>query len=113
MRKIPGKLLPHRGLVVVEPYLGGGAQGRIYGNPVVIKRAFIDDDEKILRDQYDVETVLTGTVFFTRDELKTIPVPETRVMIWVGTPDERSAVVDSVARYHHPRIADLLEVKLR
>lgn len=106
-------LLTHKNLVVVEPYLGGGANGRGYGDPITLKRALIVDGEEVIRDQYDAETVSTATVFLERSLLAEIPVPETRVTIWFGTEDEREGFVVRCNRHHHPDIADLVEVKLR
>lgn len=112
-RRIPGKLLPHRGLVIVEPYLGGGANGRAYGPPITITRAQINDETAKTGDQYDAETIATATVYFETRELSAPLPPESRVTIWAGTPHERTASVESCARKQHPRIADFLEVKLR
>ena len=106
------QLLFHRDLVVVEPYEGGGANGRIYGEPVTIVRAQIVDDVKLIRDQYDAETNLSAIIYFERSALERIPTPETRVTIWAGTPEAREAHVERCGRYQHPDIADLLEVRL-
>ncbi|WP_449277998.1 hypothetical protein [Leucobacter sp. GX24907] len=106
-------LLPHRELVTVEPYLGGGANGRSYGPAVTLPRAQIVEDIKLIRDQYDAETAITALVYFERKNLAEIPTPETRVTIWAGTPDAREAHVDSCVRHEHPDITDLVEVRLR
>lgn len=113
MRRIPGKLLPHRNLVKVDTYKGGGAGGRVYDGQTTIKRALIIDDVDLIRDQYDAETTLSAIIYFHRDEVVTRPEPETRIIIWAGTPDERTAYVVKCGRYHHPKITDLLEVRLR
>lgn len=105
-------LLPHKNLVVVEPYLGGGANGRHYSPPVTLARAQILDDVKLIRDQYDSETKLSAIVYLERDLLDAAPTPETRVTIWAGTADERVAYVEGCGRYEHPNITDLLEVRL-
>lgn len=105
-------LLPHKELVDVEPYLGGGADGRLYDDPVRVPRALILDDVQLIRDQYDSETELSAIIYLERKALAEIPTPETRVTIWAGTPDERTATVDACGRYEHPDIADLLEVRL-
>ncbi|WP_336653305.1 MULTISPECIES: hypothetical protein [unclassified Leucobacter] len=112
-RRIPGKLLPHRGLVIVEPHLGGGANGRAYGPPITVARAQIVDVRAKAGDQYDGQRIATGTVYFERSALAEIPPLESRVTLWAGTSDESTGTVEAVTRYEHPRIADLLEVKLR
>ena len=112
IEKALNTLLFHRDLVTVEPYLGGGANGRVYGDPVTIERAQIIDDVKLIRDQYDSETKLAAIVYIERSALEHIPTPETRVTIWAGTGEERHAHVEGCGRYHHPDIADLLEVRL-
>lgn len=113
MRRIPGRLLPHRRLVIIEPYLGGGANGRAYGPPVTIARALIVDTDEVVRDQYDAEVIVSTSVYFERTTLDDLPTPETRVTVRAGTPDERIAYVVRCSRYEHPSITDLLEVKLR
>lgn len=113
MRRIPGKLLPHRNLVKVDKYEGGGAGGRVYAGTTTVKRALILDDVDLIRDQYDAETTLSAIVYFHRDEVEALPEPETKVTIWADTPNERNAFVVKCGRYHHPKITDLLEVKLR
>ncbi|MFA5608309.1 MAG: hypothetical protein WDA07_14220 [Leucobacter sp.] len=112
-RRIPGKLLPHRDLVKVDTYKGGGAGGRVYTGQTTVKRALIIDDVQLIRDQYDAETVLSAIVYLERGEIAAIPEPETKVTIWAGTTDERTAYVVKCGRYQHPKIADLLEVRLR
>lgn len=113
MRRIPDKLLPHRNLVTVEQFQGGTAGGRSYAAPVTLKRALIIDDVELLRDQYDSETILTAVIYFERSEVVDIPSPETKVTIWAGTDDQRVAHVVKCGRYQHPKIADVLEVRLR
>lgn len=108
-----GVLLPHRGLVVIEPYLGGAANRRIYGPAVTVERAQIVDAARLSGDQYDKETAIAATVFFERSAVEEIPTPEARVTIWAGTADERQAHVEVCGRYQHPNITDILEVKLR
>lgn len=111
-KRIPNKLLPHRRLVTVEPYLGGGANGRSYGTPEPVERALIIDSDVLVRDQYDAEVNSSTTVYFERAELTALPTPETRITVRAGTPDERISHVIRCDRYEHPRIADLLEVRL-
>lgn len=106
-------LLPHKRLVVVEPYEGGGANGRGYGTAETIKRAQIVDSDELVRDQYDAEVISTTTVYLERSAVQAIPCPETRVIVRAGTEDERTAYVIRCDRYEHPDIADLLEVRLR
>lgn len=113
MRRIPNRLLPHRDLVTVEQFKGGAAGGRSYAGPHTVGRALIIDDVELLRNQYDSDTALTAVVYFERSEVADVPSPETKVTIWAGTDDERTAHVVKCGRYQHPQIADLLEVKLR
>ncbi len=107
------ELLCHKNLVTVDPYLGGGPNGRAYAAAVPVKRALIVDATKLRGDQYDKDAAITATVYVERSALAEVPTPETRVTIWAGTPDERSAHVELCGRYEHPQITDLLEVKLR
>lgn len=111
-RRLPNKLLPHRRLVTVEPYLGGGANGRSYGTAETVERALIIDSDVLVHDQYDAEVNSSTTIYLERSELTTLPTPETRVTVRAGTPDERVSHVIRCDRYEHPRIADLLEVRL-
>jgi hypothetical protein len=107
------RLLCHRGLVTIEPYAGGAANRRIYGPAVSVKRALIADAARLTGDQYDKETTVNATVYFERSAVAEVPSPESRVTIWAGTPDERTAHVEVCGRYQHPELTDLLEVKLR
>lgn len=106
-------LLPHRNLVRVHPYKGGGSGGRVYGPPEMPTRALIVDDAELIRDQYDAETIINAIVYLERGEVTDIPVPETKLTLWAGTDDEREAYVVKCGRFEHPQIADVLEVKLR
>lgn len=111
-RRIPRKLLPHHNLVVVEPYLGGGANGRSFGPAETVEWSQIDDKTVLVRDQYDKETVSSTTVYFETDALSTLPPLESRVTVWQGLPGERDTHIVAISRRMHPRIADFLEVRL-
>lgn len=111
-RRIPGRLLPHRNLVVIEPYLGGGANGRSFGPANTITRAQISDKTSLVRDQYDKEVTSATTLYFETNELSMHPPVESRVTIWAGTAHERVTHIVAVSRYEHPSVADFLEVKL-
>ena len=106
------ELLCHRDLVKVEPYLGGGANGRAYGAEVEIRRALIVDADELVRDQYDSEVKSATTVYLERSALAAIPIPDTRVTVRAGTVDERTTHVIRCDRHEHPEIVDLLEVRL-
>lgn len=112
-KRIPGKMLPHRRLVSVRHFNGGGANGRHYDDPVIVKRALIAEGSDLIRDQYDSEVVSSTTIYLERSALPKVPTPDTEVTYWAGTADERTATVVRVMRHKHDRIADLLEVKLR
>lgn len=66
MAVIPAHLLRHR--IVVEPYLGEGGSGPLFGPPVVVK-CFREDSRKLVRDEVGEQVVsetqcmcLPGTV---------------------------------------------------
>ena len=98
-------------MVIVEPYEGAGADGRLYGAPVTIDRALIIDADTIVKAA-DGDVNSATTVYLERSELARIPTPDTRVTVRAGTVDARTTHVISCTRYEHPVIADLLEVKL-
>lgn len=111
-RRIPNKILPHRRMVVIENYEGGGANGRTFGAPELVERALIIDSDVLVRDQYDAEVNSATTIYFERSEVDSLPTPETRVTVRPGTKDERVSHVIRCDRHEHPDIADLLEVRL-
>lgn len=75
MGVIPAWLLRHT--VVVEPYLGAGATGPIYGPPVEV-RCFVDDKRRLVRAPDTSEVVSETTVYCP---LGTTAPPESRVQV--------------------------------
>lgn len=54
--------------VLVETFLGSGAYGGKYAAPAT-KKAFIDDQRKLIRDAQGVETVSETTLFTLIDDI--------------------------------------------
>ncbi len=112
-RRIPRRLLPHRGALIVAPLGGVSASGRRFGPPITVDRSLVIDGVALRGTQYGREAEVTGAVYCERSAFVSIPAPDSKVTLWPGTVDEREAVVHRVERYYHPRIADLLVVLLR
>lgn len=111
-RRVPGRLLPNRDEVVIDPNAGVGSGGQIYGPPVTLARSFIVEGAALSGTQYGRETGVTGLVYCERSAVEHIPDPASRVRLRVGSVDESSGTVRRVERFQHPEIADLLVVVL-
>lgn len=64
MGAIPRFMLRH--VVTVEPYLGRGAHGPIYGPPVATP-AFVDESRRLVRDATGEQAVSEARVFAPRE----------------------------------------------
>ncbi|MEQ4717914.1 hypothetical protein [Nonomuraea sp. B19D2] len=58
---LPDWLLRHEALI--EPFLGDGAYGPIFGAAVTAK-CLVDDERRLVRDAQGAETVSDTTIFF-------------------------------------------------
>lgn len=112
-RRIPRVLFPHVNAVSVAPLTGSNAAGRIYGADVVLKRALIIDGTGLTGTQYEREAEVVGVVYCERDAIDAIPVPDSRVKLWLGERDEHDAFVKRTEHYKDPRLGDLLVLVLR
>lgn len=75
MGTIPGFLLGHT--MIVEPYLGTGAHGPLYGPPVTV-RCFVEDKRRLLRGPNGSEVISETTAYCT---LGTVAPAESRVQV--------------------------------
>ncbi len=112
-RPIPRRLLPHVDSVSVEAVKGVSGAGRSYHSAVTVKRALIIDGMALSGTQYERETDVSGVVYCDRSAFEKVPPPDSRVTLWLGTPDEHEAFVKRVERYMHPRFGDVLVAVLR
>lgn len=87
---IPSALLPHR--VQVQTYLGNGATGPLYSEPVTV-RGRLDGTRKMLRDAKGVQVV--GDAQFIIRPNVTVPV-ESRITTADGRVFEVLDVTDGV-----------------
>ena len=58
---LPDWLLRHQ--AQIEPFLGDGAYGPLYGPPVM-EQCLVDDERRLVRDAQGAETVSDTTIFF-------------------------------------------------
>ena len=107
MVMIPRALLPHK--VTFRPYEGEGPRGPMYGSPVEIGHAYVEDKHKLVRAGSDTE-VLSSTLVVV-DPHWHVP-DESLVTVWAGTPREREAKVILTSLYDHPRAPSNLEIRL-
>jgi hypothetical protein len=63
--------------MVVEPYLGQGAAGPLYG-PAVAVACFVDDGRKLVRNELGEQVVSESTVYC---RLETVAPPKSRVTV--------------------------------
>jgi hypothetical protein len=88
VRQVPGFLLQHH--VVVEPYVGSGSKGDVYG-PAQTVRCLIDEKTQQVMSPGG-QTVTSGSSYIARPDHR--PPPNSRVTL----PDGRRTTVISVAR---------------
>ncbi len=105
--QIPAVLLPHT--ITVRAYLGTGPYGDAYGDPVVIRRTFVEDRRRLIQSTSG-EEVISETTVRTRPQVH-IPV-RSQVTVWQGTPHERTARVITANLFDHPSSWSHLEVAL-
>jgi hypothetical protein len=105
--QIPAVLLPHS--ITVRAYLGTGPYGDVHGDPVVVRRTFVEDRRRLVRTTTG-EEALSETTVRTRPH-EHIPVGSL-VTVWSGTPHERIGRVIIVNRYDHPSSWSHIEVAL-
>lgn len=95
--RIPSRLLPHT--ILLKPYLGSGAYGDVWGDPITVERANVEQTNRLVRTTDSREVVSSTTVY-----LEPRDVPEgSLVTVWVGTPHEHESKVVSVKLLQHPR----------
>lgn len=90
--RIPDIMLPHR--VDLRPLDAITANGRVFKPAVCDVRAFVEDDEELVRDAHGNETVSDTKV--TLDPEHEIPVGS-MITIWKGTQSERTAKVVKIS----------------
>lgn len=95
--RLPKSWTPHT--VLVEPFLGQGANGPLYGPQETIKDVYIHDQAEIVRDNTGVEIVSSASVRFNLDDL---PVNGSKVTIWPGTRHETASKLFKVTLLDHP-----------
>ncbi|SDL17994.1 hypothetical protein SAMN04488074_109209 [Lentzea albidocapillata subsp. violacea] len=105
--QIPAVLLPHT--VTVRPYLGTGAYGDVWGDPVVVREVFVEDRRRLVRNQSGEELVSESTVR-TRPGVR-IPV-SSKVTVWQGTPLERTGRVITTSVFEHLSTWSHIEIAL-
>ncbi len=105
--QIPAVLLPHT--ITVRPYLGTGPYGDIHGDPVVIRRTFVEDRRRLVRSTSGEEVVSETTVRTRPSEH--IPVGSL-VTVWAGTPQQRIALVITTNLFDHPSSWSHVELSL-
>lgn len=88
MRQIPGFLLQHE--VTVEPYLGSGSKGDLYGGAETV-RCLIDEKTQQVTSPGG-QVVTSGSSYITRPDHR--PPPNSRVTL----PDGRKSTVITIAR---------------
>ncbi len=109
MRRLPKRYLPHKGLVSYRPKLGEGTYGPQYGDPVVPKRAAIDDKRKLIRAADGRELMSQSRIALDLEHL--MPVGSL-VTIWRGRANERETTALVVAVADWPGLPQFVEIAL-
>ena len=105
--QVPAVLLPHT--ITVRPLVGTGPYGEVFGDPVIVRRTFVEDRRQLVRSSTG-EEVVSETTVRARPHVH-IPVGSL-VTVWASTPAERTARALSTARYDHPSSWSHVEVAL-
>lgn len=88
MSRIPGRLLRHR--VTVEPLLGAGTYGPVYGPPTAV-RCYLDEGTRMVRSSTGEQVTSSSTAYADPD---TTAPPGSRVTL----PDGRTTTVIAALR---------------
>lgn len=109
-RRIPGRLMPHGGLVTFRRILGTGPTGPVHAADVVTPpRANIQERRRLIRTPDGREVMSSATVWLDPE----YPVPEGSLMrVWVGREVERECTVVGVALMDHPGLPVHVELAL-
>lgn len=107
MVAIPARLMPHQ--ISFKPYKGQGPNGKVWGAPVAVERAYVEDKVHVVRAQDGVET--TSNTFIVVDPDVNVP-EESLVTVWAGTDRERESGVINTAYFQHPRAPSHLVIYL-
>ncbi|MCP3799746.1 hypothetical protein NLX83_10800 [Allokutzneria sp. A3M-2-11 16] len=105
--QVPAVLLPH--MITVRLYLGTGPYGDVHGDPVLIRRTFVEDRRRLVRSA-DGDELISETTVRTRPH-EHIPV-RSLVTVWPGTPHERTGRVLTSNLFDHPSSWSHREVAL-
>ncbi|WP_146114015.1 hypothetical protein [Arthrobacter sp. MYb211] len=89
--------MPHK--ITYKPLLGQGPNGQVYGAPVEIERAYVEDKVQVIKiaDGADV----ASSSFIVVDPDVVIP-PESLITVWTGTPRERESRLMQSNYFQHP-----------
>ncbi len=99
MAAIPAHMTPH--MVTIEPLLGSGGMGDIWGDPVSDVPAMVEEGAKLVRDDSASEVVSSARVHCSWD----VEAPSgSRVTIWAGTTKERTSGVITSDGAPHPTL---------
>ncbi|MER6832708.1 hypothetical protein ABT320_01740 [Streptomyces cellulosae] len=88
VRQVPAFLLQHQ--VTVEPYLGSGSKGDVYGPPERVRCLIDEKTQQVISP--GGQTVTSGSSYIARPDHR--PPPNSRVTL----PDGRRTTVITVAR---------------
>ncbi|WP_336633587.1 MULTISPECIES: hypothetical protein [unclassified Microbacterium] len=96
MARLQRKHLPHE--VTVTPFLGDGAEGDLWGDPVT-RPAYVEQKTRLKVDRRSTSPT-SGQEITSTTMVVVLPehdaLPRTKVTVWAGTPRERtSEIIDS------------------
>lgn len=94
--RIPARLLPHT--VVVEPLLGTGPYGDVWGEQEEVKRSLVEDKVQIVRDSDGREVTSSAVVYLEPRTLN----PGDQITVWPNTQWEKQRKTLAVSHYDHP-----------
>jgi len=99
MAEIPAYMTPHT--VTVEPLLGSGGMGEVWGTPVPDVPAMVEEGATLVRDTSAAEVVSSARVHCS---WAVVAPPGSKVTLWEGTAKERTAAVITTDGAPHPTL---------
>lgn len=97
MAAIPEYMTPHR--VIVEPLIGSGGMGEIWGDPVEDVPAMVEGGGVLVRAPGGQEVVSSARVHCSWD---VVAPPGSKVTVWPGTAKARTSTVITADGAPHP-----------
>lgn len=89
--------MPHQ--ISYKPLLGQGPNGQVFGAPVSIERAYVEDKIQVIKSTNGAD--VTSNSFVVIDPEVVVPA-ESLITVWAGTARERESKLVGSNYFNHP-----------